>query len=194
MNSEELAQNLKHVNMIQDMNKGESGGEGKDFFEYLAMQLDPDLREHMLDHFINELHKMSGIFDFTKLDLGQDPSGTALKFRIYPMDLKASEKVAYRLEFLRHRYKLITGIINQYAVAGVKTTANIDDLEITMKRNIPDNIKAILEENNLMGMDVDTKTKLERIPNIDPEEVMKRKEEESESQPFEIDTAEDGDV
>ncbi len=179
MDSEELAVNLKKMNMIMGMEKGDSV-EGKDFFEYLSMNLDPDLREHMLDHFINELHKMSGIFDFTKLDLGQDPSGTALKFRIYPMELKASEKVAYRLEFLRHRYELITGIINDFTISGEKrmSGADVDELTITMKRNIPDNIKAILEENELMGTDVDTRTKLERIPGIDPDKVQKRKEEE----------------
>ncbi len=175
LNSEEIAQNLKNLNMVQDMDKG-STGEGKDFFEYLALELNPDLREHMLDHFINELHKISGIFDFTKLDLGQDPSGTALKFRIYPMELKASEKVAYRLEFLRHRYELVTQIINKFTISGGfrMSNADVNELEITMKRNIPDNIKAILEENVLMGTDVDVETKQERIPGIDAKKVQKR--------------------
>ncbi len=179
LNSDEIAVNLKNLNMIQDMEKGDST-EGKDFFEYLKLELDPDLREHMLDHFINELHKISGIFDFTKLDLGQDPSGTALQFRIYPMELKASEKVAYRLDFLRHRYELITPIINKLTISGNQriSGADVDELTITMKRNIPANIKAILEENALMGTDVDTKTKLERIPGIDPDQVQQRKEEE----------------
>ena len=173
----EFAKDLNHLNMVFNMEKGDAG-EGKDFFEYASMELNTDLREHMLDHFINELHKISGIFDFTKLDLGQDPSGTALQFRIYPMELKASEKVAYRLEFLRHRYELITNIINYFTISGGKriSNADVDELDITMKRNIPANIKAILEENQLMGSDVDVKTKLERIPGIDPDKVQERKE------------------
>lgn len=198
MESPEIAKDLKDINMIQGMEKGDDS-EGKDFFEYLALELNPDLREHMLDHFINELHKISGIFDFTKLDLGQDPSGTALKFRIYPMDLKASEKVAYRLEFLRRRYKLITGVINKVSISGgLKiSNADVDDLEITMKRNIPDNIKGILEENNLMGITVDDQTKRERIPTIDAEKVEKRLEDQAETEPFEIDdteTVDNGDI
>jgi len=173
--STELAKDLKNLNMVFDMEKGDSG-EGKDFFDYASMELNTDLREHMLDHFISELHKISGIFDFTKLDLGTDPSGTALKYRIYPMELKASEKVAYRMEFLRHRYELVTTIINKFTISGGKriTGADVDELEITMKRNLPANTKAILEENELMSPYTDKKTLLERIPGVDAEKVLER--------------------
>ncbi len=194
--SPEVAKNLRELNMIFDMEKG-SDGESKDFFDYASMELNTDLREYMLNHFINELHKISGIFDFTKLDLGTDPSGTALKYRIYPMELKASEKVAYRLEFLKHRYELITDIINKHTISGGERVSNADvnELDITMKRNLPANIKAILEENVLMSGYVDKRTLLERIPEIDPEKVIERKGEEledvSEDPLFnDIDTAE----
>ncbi len=192
MESEELAAKLKDTNMVQGMEKGDST-EGEDFFKYLSMNLDPDLREHMLDHFINELHKISGIFDFTKLDLGQDPSGTALQFRIYPMELKASEKVAYRLDFLRHRYELITPIINKLTISGNQriSGADVDELAITMKRNIPANIKAILEENALMAGYVDTQTLIERVQGLDAEQIKKRKEEETETAPFVVDSTSD---
>ncbi len=171
--------------MIFDMEKGDDG-EGEDFFKYASMELNTDLREHMLDHFINELHKISGIFDFTKLDLGQDPSGTALQYRIYPMELKASEKVAYRLEFLRHRYELINQIINKYTISGSTriSNADVDDLDITMKRNIPANVKAILEENMLMSGYVDKTTLLERVPGLDAQKIQDRKEEEVEDEDF----------
>ncbi len=177
--SEEIAKDLKNLNIVFGMEKGDDG-EGKDFFDYASMELNTDLREHMLDHFINELHKISGIFDFTKLDLGQDPSGTALQYRIYPMELKASEKVAYRLEFLRHRYELITQIINKYTISGSTriSNADVDELEITMKRNIPANIKAILEENMLMSGYVDKTTLIERVQGLDAQKIQKRKEEE----------------
>jgi len=177
--SAEMAKDLKNLNMVFDMEKGDTG-EGKDFFDFASMELNTDLREYMLGHFINELHKISGIFDFTKLDLGTDPSGTALRFRIFPMELKASEKVAYRLEFLRHRYELITNIINNYTISGGKRLSgvSVDELEITMKRNLPANTKAILEENQLMAPYVDTETMIERIPGLDPDKILERKKEE----------------
>ncbi|MCP4394589.1 MAG: phage portal protein, partial [Alphaproteobacteria bacterium] len=175
----EISKDLQNLNTVFDMERGD-GEEGKDFFDYASMELNTDLREHMLDHFINELHKISGIFDFTKLDLGQDPSGTALQYRIYPMELKASEKVAYRLEFLRHRYELINQIINKYTISGSTriSNADVDELEITMKRNIPENVKAILEENMLMSGYVDKTTLIERIQGLDAQKIQDRKEKE----------------
>ena len=174
--SEEMAKSLSQLNAIFDMAKGDDG-EGKDFFEFVEQNLDPDLRETMLNYFVNELHKISGIFDFTKLDLGQDPSGTALKYRIYPMELKASEIVSYRQEGLEKRYELINGLINKMKIMGVSISPS--DLEIVIQRNIPDNIKAILEENNLMSPYVDEQTLRERIPTLDANKVQKRKGEEN---------------
>lgn len=173
--TDELVKNLAHLNAVFDMEKGD-GEEGKDFFQFVDQNLDPDLREVMLNHFINELHKISGIFDFTKLDLGKDPSGTALKYRIYPMELKASEIVSYRQEGLERRYELIDQIIDTTSVLGQNVTPT--ELSIEMKRNIPDNVKAILEENNLMAGYVDNRTMIERIPGLDPDEVMMRKADE----------------
>ncbi len=153
-------------------------GEGKDFFEFVEQNLDPDLRESMLDYFVNEIHKISGIFDFTKLDLGQDPSGTALKYRIYPMELKASEIVSYRIQGLEKRYELINQIIDKMAVLG-NAKVKAGELDIEVVRNIPDNVKAILEENNLMAAYVDSKTLMERVPTLNAEKVEKRREEEN---------------
>ena len=175
--SPELVQNLQHYNAIFNMDKGDDR-EGKDFFDFVDQNLDPDLRETMLTYFVNELHKISGIFDFTKLDLGQDPSGTALKYRIYPMELKASEIVSYRIEGLEKRYELINKIIDKMAVLGnAKVSSSAIDIE--MVRNIPDNVKAILEENNLMASYVDAQTLRERVPNLDANEVEKRMTEET---------------
>jgi len=125
-----------------------------------------------LNYFVNELHKISGIFDFTKLDLGQDPSGTALKYRIYPMELKASEIVSYRQEGLQKRYELINKIIDKMAVMG--RVVKPADLKIEITRNIPDNVKAILEENNLMASYVDSQTLRERVPNLNAQQVEER--------------------
>ena len=172
----ELVKSLSQLNAIFSMNKGDDT-EGKDFFEFVEQKLDPDLRESMLEYFVSELHKISGIFDFTKLDLGQDPSGTALKYRIYPMELKASEIVSYRQEGLQKRYELIDKIIDKMAVMG--RVVKPAELKIEITRNIPDNVKAILEENNLMAGYVDAKTMRERIPNLDSEQVEKRIEEEN---------------
>ncbi|MCF8012483.1 MAG: phage portal protein [Clostridiales bacterium] len=169
--TDELKKNLAQLNAVFDMARGD-GEEGKDFFEFVEQNLDPDLRETMLNHFINELHKISGIFDFTKLDLGQDPSGTALKYRIYPMELKAAEIVSYRQQGLEERYTLIDQIIDKMTVLGVNTQPG--DLEISIERNIPDNIKAILEENNLMAGYVDDKTMIERVPGLDAEQIAER--------------------
>lgn len=173
--TEELVKNLQHLNAVFDMARGD-GEEGKDFFEFVEQNLDPDLREAMLDHFINELHKISGIFDFTKLDLGQDPSGTALKYRIYPMELKAAEIVSYRQEGLERRYELVDQIIEKMSVLGQNVTPT--GLKIEIKRNIPDNVKAILEENNLMAGYVDTRTMIDRVPGLDPDEIIQRREQE----------------
>jgi SPP1 family phage portal protein len=170
--TDELVKNLSALNAVFGMEKGDQGN-GKDFFDFVEQNLDPDLREAMLNHFINELHKISGIFDFTKLDLGQDPSGTALKYRIYPMELKASEIVAYRQEGLERRYELIDALIESMSVMGVNT--KVEPLTIKIERNIPDNVKAILEENNLMAGYVDSQTLIERIPNMDAEEIAERK-------------------
>ncbi len=170
--TDELVKNLSALNAVFGMEKGDQGN-GKDFFDFVEQNLDPDLREAMLNHFINELHKISGIFDFTKLDLGQDPSGTALKYRIYPMELKASEIVAYRQEGLERRYELIDALIDSMSVMGVNT--KVEPLTIKIERNIPDNMKAILEENNLMAGYVDSQTLIERIPNMDAEEIAERK-------------------
>jgi SPP1 family phage portal protein len=170
--TDELVKNLSALNAVFGMEKGDQGN-GKDFFDFVEQNLDPDLREAMLNHFINELHKISGIFDFTKLDLGQDPSGTALKYRIYPMELKASEIVAYRQEGLERRYELIDALIESMTVMGVNT--KVEPLTIKIERNIPDNMKAILEENNLMAGYVDSQTLIERIPNMDAEEIAERK-------------------
>jgi SPP1 family phage portal protein len=170
--TDELVKNLSALNAVFGMEKGDQGN-GKDFFDFVEQNLDPDLREAMLNHFINELHKISGIFDFTKLDLGQDPSGTALKYRIYPMELKASEIVAYRQEGLERRYELIDTLIESMTVMGVNT--KVEPLTIKIERNIPDNVKAILEENNLMAGYVDSQTLIERIPNMDAEEIAERK-------------------
>lgn len=171
--TDELKKNLAQLNAVFDMARGD-GDEGKDFFEFVEQNLDPDLRETMLNHFINELHKISGIFDFTKLDLGQDPSGTALKYRIYPMELKAAEIVSYRQQGLEERYRLIDQIIDKMTVLGVNTQPG--DLEISIERNIPDNIKAILEENNLMAGYVDDQTMIERVPGLDAEKISERME------------------
>ncbi len=168
----ELVNSLQHMNAIFNMSKGDDQ-EGKDFFEFAEQNLDPDLREKMLEYFVNELHKISGIFDFTKLDLGQDPSGTALKYRIYPMELKASEIVSYRQEALEKRYELINQIIDSMGALGNKKTKS-SELKINIQRNIPDNIKAILEENNLMASYVDTQTLRERVPEIDANKVQER--------------------
>jgi SPP1 family phage portal protein len=174
--TEELVQNLKYLNAIFEMEKG-TDTEKKDFFEFVEQNLDPDLREAMLEHFINELHKISGIFDFTKLDLGQDPSGTALKYRIYPMELKASEIISYRQEGLQRRYEIINGLMRNMSVLG--RSIEPGEIEITIERNIPDNIKAILEENNLMAGYVDTTTMIERVPGLDAEKIAERKAEEA---------------
>jgi SPP1 family phage portal protein len=174
--TEELVQNLKYLNAIFEMEKG-TDTEKKDFFEFVEQNLDPDLREAMLEHFINELHKISGIFDFTKLDLGQDPSGTALKYRIYPMELKASEIISYRQEGLQRRYEIINGLMRNMSVLG--RSIEPGELEIMIERNIPDNIKAILEENNLMAGYVDTTTMIERVPGLDAEKIAERKAEEA---------------
>ncbi len=163
----ELVNSLSHLNAVFDMAKGDDG-EGKDFFEFVEQNLDPDLRESMLDYFVNEIHKISGIFDFTKLDLGQDPSGTALKYRIYPMELKASEIVSYRIQGLEKRYELINQIIDKMAVLG-NAKVKAGELDIEVVRNIPDNVKAILEENNLMAAYVDSKTLMERVPTLNAE-------------------------
>jgi SPP1 family phage portal protein len=180
--TDELQKNLAHLNAVFDMERGD-GADGKDFFEFVEQNLDPDLRESMLDHFINELHKISGIFDFTKLDLGQDPSGTALKYRIYPMELKASEIVSYRQQSLERRYELIDGIIEKMTVLGINTQPG--ELKIEIERNLPDNVKAILEENNLMAGYVDTRTLVERVPGLNADEVQERLKEEAPS--FDLD-------
>lgn len=173
----ELVSSLQHMNALFGMAKGDDT-EGKDFFEFVQQNLDPDLREAMLTYFVNELHKISGIFDFTKLDLGQDPSGTALKYRIYPMELKASEIVSYRQEALEKRYELINQIIDTTGALGDRKTKS-SELKISIQRNIPDNIKAILEENNLMSGYVDAQTLRERVPELDANEVQERIAEEN---------------
>lgn len=170
--SPELVKNLSQMNAVFGMSKGDDN-EGKDFFNFVEQNLDSDLRETMLNYFVNELHKISGIFDFTKLDLGQDPSGTALKYRIYPMELKASEIVSYRIEGLEKRYELINKIIDKMAVLG-NAKISSSDLEIEMVRNIPDNVKSILEENNLMASYVDSQTLRERVPNLNAQKVEER--------------------
>ncbi len=175
--TQELVNSLSELNAIFGLSKGDDS-EGKDFFEFVQQNLDPDLREAMLNYFVNELHKLSGIFDFTKLDLGQDPSGTALKYRIYPMELKASEIVSYRYEALEKRYELVNQIIDSTGAMG-DTKTKSGKLKISIQRNIPDNIKAILEENNLMASYVDTQTLRERVPELDANKVQERMEEEN---------------
>lgn len=187
---DELAKNLRELNIVFGMEKGD-GDDGRDFFEYLKMELNADLREHMLDHFISELHKMAAIFDFSKMELGADPSGTALKYRLYPMELRASEKVAYRLQFLRKRYELVNKVINQFTISGGYriSDASVDNLKIDMKRNIPFDTKTALEENVLMMPYVDKRTLRERIKGLNPDEIEERLAGEREIDPFDDETA-----
>jgi SPP1 family phage portal protein len=160
-----------------------------DFMRYLDTNLDPDLREYMIKHFTDEIHKITGIPDITKEKIGADSqSGVARKMALYPLRIAVQEHVAYKKEAIERRIMLLSNALANFNIDGVANIGEINpwDIKISVKENLPADIEGIAKENQLLGNSVSNEWKVGRIPGADWEIEKERLEQEKEMVLFDI--------
>lgn len=159
--SEEQLEKVGRWSVLDGMSKD-------DFAQYLKPNLEPELTEYMIQHFTDEIHKITGIPDITKEKIGADSqSGVARKMALYPLRISVQEHVAYKQQAIRRRISLLLEAVQLYNVAGVDSQlsdSDASDIKVHCRENLPADIEGVARENQLLGNTVSQQWKVNRIP------------------------------
>ena len=124
--SEENAEKLKRMRVFENLD--ETGD-----VSFLTKQIDTEFIKFMSDLIRSEIHRQSGIPNIEDYD-GAGASGKTMTKFIYLMELFTDPKEAYFKEGLKDRLDCINRIL-KIKGRGI----NIDEIDIIMNRNHPDN-------------------------------------------------------
>lgn len=151
--------------------------EDVDQAKFLTKEVNPAFQQNFFETVDKLLHKFSGIPDLTSEQFSSNLSGTALGFKLYNMESKASNKERKMEKALRKRIRFICAILNKQG-----KEYEPYDLRFNFHRNIPQNKAEIAEQIGKLSPYVDQKTLLSWHPDItDVDLVLKRLKEQSDS-------------
>jgi SPP1 family phage portal protein len=148
--------------------------------EFLTKNINDTAIENHLERLKKDIHKFSSTPDLTDENFGTSISGIALQFKMFGLSQIAIQKENYMRKGLYERLELI---INMLQVKGMSENYNKDDITILFKRNMPTNVKEIVEMVLMLKGIVSDETVLSLLPFVEDinSELEKVKEQQGES-------------
>ena len=135
---------------------------------YLERHIDADFNMQLLDRLINLVHKMSGVPDFDSPEFAAE-SGVALQYKLMGFENVAAQYEAAFIKGEHESIALINALLYDQPDAVAFETANpARTVSIELQRNMPEDVKARLEEAKLMkDLEVSTETVFSYLPMIE---------------------------
>jgi SPP1 family phage portal protein len=150
---------------------------------YLTKQIDPVFNQTVLDFLVSEVHKQTGIPDFAAKDFAAE-SGIALQYKLIGFETMAADIEAAFKEGEQAKIDLINGVLltmTEYERYEFLTKNPEKQVTVTLERNLPEDVKAKLENAALMSqIGISTETMLDALPSSvvsDTQKEIKRMEE-----------------
>jgi SPP1 family phage portal protein len=146
---------------------------------YLKLDMDTALVENMLNRLERQIFTLSFTPSLFAEEKGGDMSGTAIRLRMYPGDLKANAKEKSFLKSLRKRIRLIARQLEKKSNKTYFSSGCHRRIAISFNRNIPQNLTEIITAVKDLDGIASRKTQLKMLPFVDDvEQELARIEEE----------------
>lgn len=136
----------------------EDGGD----IEWLLKVVDDTALENHKKRLRNDIHIFSNVPDMTDESFGGNLSGVAVSYKLWALEQVTAIKERKFKKALQRRIELITTILN---IKG--GNYNYMDIEISFRRNKPQNILEIAQIITMLSGELSRETKLKMLPNIE---------------------------
>lgn len=150
----------------------------EDRAEFITKQIDATLIENHLNRLEQEIYAISGIPNLRDEEFSGNSSGVALKFKLFPMEVKCKMAENKFSAALHQQFKIVG---SKWQIEGVKF--NSDDLKFTFKRNFPLNLLDVAQTAQQLKGIVSDETLIGLLPFVkNPQEELERMKKEREDQ------------
>lgn len=136
----------------------EDGGD----IEWLLKVVDDTALENHKKRLRNDIHIFSNVPDMTDESFGGNLSGVAVSYKLWALEQVTAIKERKFKKALQRRIELITTILN---IKG--GNYNYMDIEISFRRNKPQNVLEIAQIITMLSGELSRETKLKMLPNIE---------------------------
>lgn len=134
--------------------------------EWLTKSLNEDQVELLRKSIKDDIHQSSMVPCLTDENFAGNSSGVAMRFKLFGLEQLAQIKERFFIQGLRKRLQLFANIL---AVKG--QDVDVSDVEITMTRNLPNNVLELAQIVNLLDGKVSDETLLGQLPFVENVEI-----------------------
>ena len=129
--------------------------------EWLTKSLNEDQVELLRKSIKDDIHQSSMVPCLTDENFAGNSSGVAMRFKLFGLEQLAQIKERFFIQGLRNRLQLFANIL----------AVDISDVEITMTRNLPNNVLELAQIVNLLDGKVSDETLLGQLPFVENVEI-----------------------
>lgn len=136
----------------------EDGGD----IDWLLKVIDDSALENYKKRVRDDIHIFSNVPNMTDESFGGNLSGVAVSYKLWGLEQATAIKERKFKKSLQRRIEIITNILN---IKG--GNYNYMDIEISFRRNMPQNILEIAQIITMLSGELSKETKLKMLPNIE---------------------------
>lgn len=136
--------------------------EGDGDAEWLTKQINDTYLEHLKERIAKDIHKFSKTPNLVSDEFVSNLSGTAIRYKVWGLEQDTASKERKWRKAIKKRLEFITYILNAKGA-----DYNVDEIEITFNRNLPQNVMELGQMASQLTGIVSQETLLEQIPFVE---------------------------